>query len=461
MAYMDYTQKQSAPSLRKADLALAILFCAALGIGCLSLIVRMGTKTVAVKRIFYSEKLAKMIFFDNELLQFECEWQFSNPKIDEKKMYPLSEEIKEFYKSEIQPEKTERRYTLQNPKIVGIVNQLEFWFDRYFLLYDFFAVNSGKIQDFLGVRHFNQIKLPNGNFSPPSKKLDVSKSAERLLKFQEFLSRRAIPFLYVQAPHKIPPEVSLNEPNDFSNKNIDDFLSLIEGKVNYVDLRVEMKKSGMNHCDAFYISDGHWKVETGFWAAKVVAEKLNEYFQLEIDAEILNPENFEFEVLAESFLARYGKGVALVLSEMEDSFLIRPKKDFSLEAEFYSDEILKRKSSGGFEIMFFPERIRTLRPVFRNILLNAVMSGNDNAFIKNNSAENDFRVLFLGDSFSNSVKLYFSLCVKDSDILDLRSFNGSLSAFIDAHERYDACVMLVNPSSLDPDYSGGQLFDFR
>ena len=83
------------------------------------------------------------------------------------------------------------------------------------------------------------------------------------------------------------------------------------------------------------------------------------------------------------------------------------------------------------------------------------MAGNTIEFIKNNSCNNDYRVLFLGDSFTNVVEPFFALSVKYFDSLDLRCFDGSFKNFIKKAKPYDICVLICTPSSLGDDVREG------
>ena len=472
---MDYTQKQSAPSLRKADLALAVLFCAVVGIGCLTIIVRMGTR-VLMKLDLCSQPIVNAVFFDNVLMKEDFARRHNKlPAVNWQALYPLSEETVRFYEGTIDSRDSlkdkSRKLVLQIPKATAAIAQVNTWLNGQFIARYFFIEMIRRVQKPCGIAYLASIdetgeavdKLPNGHLTKFTKKIDSSPAAASLIRFNEFLSTRGIPLLYVQAPRKVDPaDTSVSGKLDFSNQNADELLHLIDGEVDYMDLRDEMQKAGMDHYESFYLTDHHWKTETGFWATRVIAQRLNADFQLGLDDELLDPANFNFEVLPESFLGSHGRAATLVLADMEDFSLITPKDEYDLDVEIYPSDYLARKASGSFELFIFPELFQTKKTAYAKDSYHAHLKGDSIIFVRNNSAQNDLRILLIGDSFANCVKCFLPLCVKNFDALDLRGqrlkhFNGSLSAFIDAHERYDACIMLVSAGAIDTE----EFFDFR
>ena len=78
--------------------------------------------------------------------------------------------------------------------------------------------------------------------------------------------------------------------------------------------------------------------------------------------------------------------------------------------------------------------------------------------IENKNADNDIRILYIPDSFSNSVIPYMAAAVKYIDVVDIRYFNGSLETFIEKNKP-DMIVVAYNPSAFSN--SVGVAFDFR
>lgn len=93
------------------------------------------------------------------------------------------------------------------------------------------------------------------------------------------------PYLYIQAPAKLcardqdqmlplPEMTNANEETDWLLER------LAELGVDTLDLRESLHEDGLDHYDCFYVTDHHWTMDTGLWAAGVMAEELGERYGL-------------------------------------------------------------------------------------------------------------------------------------------------------------------------------------
>ena len=316
---------------------------------------------------------------------------------------------------------------------------------------DFWIQSSRKIVHFLigDFLHSRIITVGNdkGYVSYGGDKYDVSKHARAVIELDEFLRQNGIPFLYVQAPSKISPLDYEAGTIDFSNQNADEFLKLLkESDVNFIDMREELLNTGRDFHDFFYKTDHHWKAETGLFACPIIAKKVNEIAGIEIDTDVFDPQNFVFEVFRDSFLGSAGRILTLAGAKMEDITLVTPKKDFDLQTGLYSRGSEVRKANGGFETFIFREHLQTRETALTGAAYEMYMSGDVNEFIKNGSAQNNCRVLFLGDSFTDVVEPFFALSVKNFDSLDMRHFDGSFKNYVRKNKPYDICVLVHFPA---------------
>lgn len=472
--------------------AAVILFLAA---GLFSVVLRLGTRAL-VKKGILGLRATRIVFFDNELMREEQERlaeasaAAENRQVCWPELYPPDSAADEYYRAGAAERNAERNaagggprfaagggqgraagksrpagkdIALQIPRVKAALAGLEKWINENFILRNFWIGLFYRVKKLSGVSRpdgefgSNGVyRLPNGHLTSFKKKTDVTLYADALRRLSDFLKSEGTPFLYVQAPFKIDPaDGAVSGRKDFSNQNMDELLALLDGSgVASLDMRAEIKKAGMSHYDCFYRTDHHWKAETGLWAAGIIAEKLNELWDLKIDAGILDSGNFDFRILPESFLGSAGRAVTLADADMEDLTLITPKAGFSVTAEFYSRTSLLRRQSGGFDALLFPEQIQTRETAYTKSAYAVYMDGDTNARVKNGSAENGLRILMLGDSFTDTVEPFFALAVRELDTLDLRHFDGSLSSWILQEGKYDAAVMILNGSAL----SGADIF---
>ena len=239
-----------------------------------------------------------------------------------------------------------------------------------------------------------------------------------------------INFFYVNLPTKIcvSQDKNISGILDFSNQNTDRFLlGLKESGVKYYDLRKILHNEGMNHHEAFFKTDHHWKPETGLWAAKKVLEFLRNDYNYNVNPEILNPENFDKVIYPEWFLGSQGKKVTLKRARPEDISLIYPKyrTQFNFQAPAAGINI-----SGDFGVIYEMKSI--VSKDFYGTNPYAVYKYGDQplSITHNFLSDNNNKILVIHDSFSNSLIPFLALGVQQIDEIDLRHFSGSLRTYI-------------------------------
>ena len=162
------------------------------------------------------------------------------------------------------------------------------------------------------------------------------------------------PYLYIQAPAKLcalDQEEQLPLPEMTNANQQTDWLleHLAELGVDTLDLRESLHADGLNHYDCFYVTDHHWTMDTGLWAADVMAAELEERYGLAMDMSPLNPEKYEQRVWEDAFLGSQGRKVTLSYAHPEDFILPVPTfaTDLHLTVPPWGSDF-----SGGFEILY-------------------------------------------------------------------------------------------------------------
>ncbi len=242
---------------------------------------------------------------------------------------------------------------------------------------------------------------------------------------------------------------------DFSNQNYDEILRGIEADgVETFDLRERMKVAFDDHHAQFFVTDHHWKPETGLWAAGEIAHYLNENHGYKFELEKFDGSNFANEVYEDILLGTYGRKLTLAVAEPEDLSLLYPKYPVDLTIEIPSKNLNER---GDFSVCYaYPMLLRG--DFYHNVPYCAYMHG-DLSVVKltNNDCENDRSVLVIGDSMDNTVLPFLALGIKHITAIDLRLFRESLREYIEQHKRQYDMVIITNSviSIIDP-----ELFDF-
>ena len=311
----------------------------------------------------------------------------------------------------------------------------------------------------------NVVEMPNGYLNKFYSEIDVSIISDAVTDFNNFCNELEIPFVYMQAPYKTCKyDSAINNKVDFSNKNADKFIeNLKKNNVPFMDFREELHNSNINHYDAFFITDHHWKPEIGLWAAGKIAEMLKFKYKLDVDLEIFDLKNYNYEIIKNNFLGCEGRIVTLTIASPEDMCLITPKDNYDLSHKRYNSKGLLQNEKGGFEILTDKTQIRDADFYFRNPYY-YYMIGDNVSFIKNNTVKNNTKILITGDSFTQVVEPFLALGVRQLDCLDLRAFTGSFKKFIKENMPYDCIIMLLHPGYLSEkiDYdSHSDVFDLR
>jgi hypothetical protein len=171
---------------------------------------------------------------------------------------------------------------------------------------------NGLMAHLMGQRIMNEvIKLENGYLTNVENKFDTSPYISGLKQLNDLCKSRGIEFLYVQAPYKIckhdkqlPAGVS-----DFTNENTDEFLSLVyDAGIEAIDLRQELHNDGLDHYQAFFMTDHHWTPGTGFWAAnKIKNYFVNKGILTNEDTVVSDLSNYNIDIYNNIFIGSYAR----------------------------------------------------------------------------------------------------------------------------------------------------------
>ncbi len=296
------------------------------------------------------------------------------------------------------------------------------------LLRDFFINLNTQIDLLLGERLITDSEktvglLDNGYLAFVTEKPESSVDDQLNFMFdlQEKISKSNpdTDMLYVQAPCKISkfdPQMPDYEPANI-NKLLDWFLSGIEGKVDYIDLRQNMYDQGINQYDYFFKTDHHWTPKGAFWATNEISKTLERNYGFETNYDYLNLDNYKIDVYKDVFLGSEGKIVGDGLTGKDDLSLIYPKfeTDFTFEIRGYN--IIK---NGTFEETIFDYDYLHIHDGKDMVYLGGHHA---NAIIKNNNVNNGKKILIVKDSFVNVVAPYLVLNYEQIDLIDLRMYD--------------------------------------
>lgn len=272
-----------------------------------------------------------------------------------------------------------------------------------------------------------------------------------------------IDFLYIQLPFKLPPAKYGGDAQlpanvkDHANDNADKFVAALDAaSVKTYDLRDDFWTSGMSQNELFFDTDHHWSIQGAFMATGLIADYLNENYDMQIPEDLYTEENFIFETYENSYIGSMGRRVGRIYGGIDNFTLITPKFDTdytilhinSADADIASGTGVE-KFTGTFEEALLENDYMTNPDPTTNRY--AVYHGDyrEIHFI-NNLAENDKKILIIKDSFSLPVYSFLSLGIKEVRAVDMRLFDRNVAEYAAEYDP-DLVILMYNADSFaDP-----------
>lgn len=304
------------------------------------------------------------------------------------------------------------------------------------------------------------VVMKNGYLTFEAYPVDTSYAQESTSYFANQLEEKGINFLYVQCPSKENPTDNQlpHGVEDNYNINADKLVNgLSQKNVPYIDLRKDLNIDFDDYFSRFFRTDHHWTPETGVWAAGKIAEELNKKYDYGINTDLGNISNYNVDVYEKYCFGSQGKKVTLKYADPEDISFIYPKA----ETDFTVTYDKENPVTGSFEDILLRRSVFDKIDYYNISTYSAYLNGNHSMIrIHNNKLDNGKRMVYILDSFSSSVVPFLATEIEDILVLDLRSFNGSVTTAIDAFKP-DTVIVAYNPSTFSADTSHSGTFNFE
>ena len=294
-------------------------------------------------------------------------------------------------------------------------------------------------------------RLADGNLTFAFPHDDQQERIDSMAKLADFAAGQGAKLLFVQAPTKTNAfgDEAVNGRLDFSNQNADELLAgLRQHGIEVLDLRENLHAAAPTSEEYhrfFYRTDHHWRPQTALFAADLLAQRL-EAEGIPMDRTAYEPERYQVETLPAFFLGSQGKKVTLAEIEPDDFDIVTPKFPVKLHVEIPSCEI---DAVGGFDLLFDPHQIE--RRDYYNLDPYHFYGHGDVPLlhIENlDQPDTGKKLLFIRDSFCDTLVPYLSLGCRQVTALDLRNFTGSVETFI-REEKPDVIVVMYTTEFSD------------
>lgn len=316
---------------------------------------------------------------------------------------------------------------------------------------------NGYMAQLLGQTSMNgRYKLNNGHLTadaPSLRTQDLEDVFQNITALNNRANADGKSFLFVLAPSQVCPGEDLL-PVGFTDTTNDQVSYLFElmdaSEIPYLDLRQSMQEDKIDSTQAFFITDHHWRPETGFWAyTKIISRLAQDEHIAPQNTFYLDRANYNFTVYDDSFLGSSGKRTGVYFAGVDDFCVISPNYETNIQV------IIPSK---GFDFQGRWEDV-SYQGGDPGLYLAEPDYFNDNPYgrygwsdrpltqWRNINAPEHKKIMLIGDSFGNVpfslMSLYFSSC----DELDMRHFEGDFTAHYE-EANPDIIVLLVNINSI-------------
>lgn len=282
------------------------------------------------------------------------------------------------------------------------------------------------------------IKSDSGSLFAVQEKIDNKDLADVADKIQELYTVTTdnnANFLYITAPQKADyvKDAPCNAPPNFSTVNLDNFTNMLN-KREIPNLNLEKSFENRNLDEIFFITDHHWKAQTGFEANGIICKTLKEKYGFEYNEEFCKSDNFKTTKYPDNFLGSYGRQVGkyFTWSGAEDMEIITPKFETSFTQ---TQPFKKEKKEGNFEdTILCMEHLENKDYYNENSY--SVYCGGDFRLqiLENHMSENSDKILIIRDSFSQVVIPFLALNAREVHIVDVRNGEEYIGNKINVYE---------------------------
>lgn len=272
----------------------------------------------------------------------------------------------------------------------------------------------------------------------------IDMATDKVKELSEVAKENGADFLYVMCPQKGYSVSAPSFAKNHTKANYDRYyLSMKNKGIPTLNLQAKMDDDGLNEENAFFITDHHWKPNTGFWANGKICESLNETYGFEYEKDYTDISNFNVKTYEDWFLGSHGKKVGKYYSNLgiDDIDLITPKFSTNLTEE---QPIKNEIRTGSFEnSVLFMDRINE-KDLYGKAPYAAYSGGDFRLQIfRNNMNETGKTFVIVRDSFASVILPFLSLQAKEIHIVDMRNFEWFVGEKINLYDYIE---------SIKPDY---------
>ena len=331
-----------------------------------------------------------------------------------------------------------------NARIQSFTSQIS---DSMWLKDEMGYLNSG-FQYALGKRMIttggqNMVTLTTGHLYDIQSDVSMEAGANNVIAIRDSLPEDT-PFLFVYEHPTIYDEAMLPagyDVLDYSAELSEEVISLMqEGGIEVIDSRDVLNASGYALEDLLMYTDQHWSTLAALVMAQNITGRVSEITGVDLDPELLDPDNMNTELYEKRFLGKYGQRVGTGVIDPDDLIVYWPKYETeifrnSLRTTSYQD------AYGDFRAAAVREdRLEPLEGETYNILGYTYYGQVEAYDYYINPNAPDITIMLIKDSYSAPIGAFLSLAAKNVISLDIR--HESID-YLEWVEKYDPDIVVM------------------
>ena len=293
---------------------------------------------------------------------------------------------------------------------------------------------NGAVAKLLGINTLNdRFRLKNGYMAAFTDFGDIDASADNVKMLSDFLEQEDIGFLYVYIPpkeHCFDAQVPAGYGVHNQNATVTELAKALDARqVNHLNPDDWFRRNGWKMEDIYFRTDHHWLPEAAFTTVRLIMERLAETGDVVFDAESLAAENWVFEVYEDYFLGADGRQTGPIYAGVDDFCVIHPKEP----SEIYVGRVNPDRTMPNLDT----SSIYRLAGLDGDTVYDrdpyGVYLGNNYpyAYIRNDQAVNNQRLLVIGDSYRLPAECFLITQFSELIHVDMREYkDGSFAALV-------------------------------
>ena len=280
---------------------------------------------------------------------------------------------------------------------------------------------------------------------------DQNNNIASLTEVNDYLSKEGVPFIYVQAPYKVPTDENILPAGIeiMMNDSADQLVQgLSAGGVETLDLRKYISSNTDQIKEYFYKTDHHWTPDGAFLAFDYLMKKIENTLGQPLDKTYTDKTLWKRNTIDNWFLGYQGKRVGKLFAGTDPLIYYTPLFDTEMSCsitnhgEFYKGDFTK----ANIRDMYIKDRD------FYGYNAYCVYIGGDYTLVehRNKYAPNHQRILLIKDSFMLPLQAFLSTEFAEVDVVDPRYYDASSLYELIDWTKPDCVVMMKTGKLTEP-----------